>query len=106
MITKKRCVPCQGGVPPLNENEINNFIKELDVDWQVHENRELQKVYVFKTYKGAMIFVNSVAELAERNNHHPDIYINWTNVEISITSHDMGGVSTRCVNLANQIDNI
>ena len=46
------------------------------------------------------------ANLAEQKNHHPDIYINWCTVEITITSHDMGGVTTNCVNLATGIDKI
>ena len=49
-------------------------------------------------------FVNKIAELAENKNHHPDIQIGWCNVEISITSHDLGGVTNQCVELANEIE--
>lgn len=87
----------------ISPDEIN---KSLANKGWVYKNKMIVKKNTFDTYIKGIQFVNSVAELAERNNHHPDIYINWTNVEISITSHDMGGVSTRCVNLANQIDNI
>tara|TARA_B100000945_G_scaffold154059_1_gene123595 strand:- start:382 stop:651 length:270 start_codon:yes stop_codon:yes gene_type:complete len=87
----------------ISPDEIN---KSLANKGWVYKNKVIVKQITFDTYIKGIQFVNSVAELAERNNHHPDIYINWTNVEISITSHDMGGVSTRCVNLANQIDNI
>ena len=51
-------------------------------------------------------FVQNIAVLAEAQNHHPDINIGWCKVDISITSHDLGGVSTKCVNLALGIDNI
>ena len=87
----------------ISPDEIN---KSLANKGWVYKNKVIVKQITFDTHIKGIQFVNSVAELAERNNHHPDIYINWTNVEISITSHDMGGVSTRCVNLANQIDNI
>tara|TARA_B100001250_G_scaffold89506_1_gene74237 strand:+ start:110 stop:379 length:270 start_codon:yes stop_codon:yes gene_type:complete len=87
----------------ISPDEIN---KSLANKGWVYKNKMIVKKITFDTYIKGIQFVNIVAELAERNNHHPDIYINWTNVEISITSHDMGGVSTRCVNLANQIDNI
>ena len=87
----------------ISPDEIN---KSLANKGWLYKNKMIVKKNTFDTYIKGIQFVNSVAELAERNNHHPDIYINWTNVEISITSHDMGGVSTRCVNLANQIDNI
>ena len=50
--------------------------------------------------------VNKIAELAEAQNHHPEIFIGYCNVDISISSHDLGGVSTKCVNLALGIDNI
>ena len=49
-------------------------------------------------------FVTKIAELSEINNHHPDIIINWCKVNVSITSHDMGGVTTKCINLATGID--
>ena len=49
-------------------------------------------------------FINKLAKLAEINNHHPDITIGWCRVDISISSHDMGGVTTKCVNLAINID--
>ena len=53
---------------------------------------------------GSISFVRKIADLAENHNHHPEIYIGWRKVEISITSHDMGGVTTKCVNLATGID--
>ena len=87
----------------ISPDEINKSL--ANKGWTYIE-KMIVKEFTFDTYIKGIQFVNSVAELAERNNHHPDIYINWTNVEISITSHDMGGVSTRCVNLANQIDNV
>ena len=48
--------------------------------------------------------MQKIAELAEKNNHHPDIYIGWCKADISITSHDLDGVTTNCVNLAIGID--
>ena len=104
MITEKKCVPCQGGFPPLNENEINNFIKEIDVDWEVHENRELQKEYVFKTYKQTMIFVNSIAVLAEDEGHHPFIHINYQNVLVILFTHKISGLRENDFILASKCD--
>ena len=51
-------------------------------------------------------FIKEIAILAEQKNHHPDIFIGWCKVDISITSHDLGGVTTNCVNLALGIDSI
>ena len=50
-------------------------------------------------------FVNELAKIAEKNNHHPDIIIGWCKVTISFTSHDLGGVSTECMNMAKTVEN-
>ena len=106
MITEKKCVPCQGGFPPLNKNEINNFIKEIDVDWEVHGNRELQKEYVFKTYKEAMIFANSIAALAEDEGHHPFIHINYKTVRLILFTHKINGLHENDFILAYKCDEL
>ncbi|RPG62594.1 MAG: 4a-hydroxytetrahydrobiopterin dehydratase [Flavobacteriaceae bacterium TMED238] len=87
----------------ISPDEINKSL--ANKGWTYIE-KMIVKEFTFDTFINGIQFINSVAELAERNNHHPEININWTNVKISITYHDMGGVSTRCVNLANKIDNI
>ena len=53
-----------------------------------------------------MEFINKIAPLAERVNHHPDINLGYCKVEVSIHSHDLGGVTTKCINLATAIDSI
>ena len=60
----------------------------------------------FDTYMQGIDFIQKISESSERNNHHPDIYIGWCKVDISITSHEMGGVTTNCVNLTTGIDHI
>ena len=87
----------------ISPDEINKSL--ANKGWTYIE-KMIVKEFTFDTFINGIQFINSVAKLAERNNHHPEININWTNVKISITYHDMGGVSTRCVNLANKIDNI
>ena len=87
----------------ISPDEINKSL--ANKGWTYIE-KMIVKEFTFDTFINGIQFINSVAELAERNNHHPEININWNNVKISITYHDMGGVSTRCVNLANKIDNI
>ena len=87
----------------ISPDEINKSMSNYG--WK-YENKKISKSYSFKTYINGIEFVQKIAELAEKNNHHPDIYIGWCNVYISITSHDLGGVTTNCVNLAKGIDNI
>ena len=72
-------------------------------EWE-YSNGHISKSYKFETYMDGIEFVRKIADLAERNNHHPDIKIGWCTVQISITSHEMNGVTTKCVNLATGID--
>tara|TARA_B100000029_G_scaffold446970_1_gene468426 strand:+ start:232 stop:507 length:276 start_codon:yes stop_codon:yes gene_type:complete len=74
-------------------------------NWQ-YKNNKIYKSYSFKTYIEGVDFINRIVKVAERNNHHPDIFLTWCKVEISITSHDLGGVTTKCINLATSIENI
>ena len=85
----------------LNENQIKKFI--INDDWNFN-NESIDKNFKFTSYMDGIKFVNKIAELAEQKNHHPDILIGWCNVNVSITSHDMDGVTNQCVELANEID--
>ena len=73
--------------------------------WDYAE-KKISKLFTFDAYMEGIQFVQKISVLAEAQNHHPDINIGWCKVGISITSHDLGGVSTKCVNLALGIDNI
>ena len=101
---KKKCVPCQGGIPPLNNKQINNFIKELDSDWEVYESKEIRKEYIFKTYREVIVFVNNVAELAEDEGHHPFIHINYKKVLIILFTHKISGLHENDFVLASKCD--
>ena len=68
--------------------------------------KKILKSYNFNAYMDGINFVQQIAELSERNNHHPEISIGWCLVAINITSHNLGGVTTNCVNLATGIDHI
>ena len=85
----------------LNEKQIKKLIK--NDDWNFN-NESINKNFKFTLYMDGIKFVNEIAELAENKNHHPDISIGWCNVNVSITSHDTGGVSNQCIELANEID--
>lgn len=67
---------------------------------------KLEKTYKFKDFEQAMDFVNKVAKIAEKQNHHPDITIKFNKVELSITDHEKGGVSEKCHKFTNAVDKI
>ena len=87
----------------ISQDEIQ---KSLSNRGWVYKDKKIGKSYSFESYMDGIGFVQKIAELAERNNHHPDITIGWCKVEILMTSHEMGGVTTNCVNLAMGIDRI
>tara|TARA_B100000029_G_C16954008_1_gene733676 strand:+ start:301 stop:570 length:270 start_codon:yes stop_codon:yes gene_type:complete len=73
--------------------------------WSFSDNK-ICKVFEFESYLDGVEFINKIAPIAERLNHHPDINLGYCKVEISIHSHDLGGVTTKCINLATSIDSI
>ena len=87
----------------ISPDEINKSLSNKG--WE-YVDKKIFKSFTFDTYMDGINFVQQIAELSERNNHHPEISIGWCFVAINITSHDMGGVTTNCVNLATGIDHI
>ena len=87
----------------ISPDEINKSLASHGWDYA---HKKISKSFSFDAYMDGIQFVQKSAVLAEAQNHHPDITIGWCKVDISITSHDLGGVSTNCVNLALGIDSI
>ena len=106
MFKQNKCVPCQGGIPPLKGAEINSFLKLIDENWSVANEKELSKNFSFKTYSNALAFSNSVAELAENEGHHPYIHINFKNVKIILFTHKIDGLHENDFLMASKIDKL
>ena len=87
----------------ISPDEINKSLSNYG--WE-YVKAKIFKSFKFNTYMEGINFVQEIAKLAELNNHHPDIIIGWCQVDINITSHNMGGVTTNCINLAIGIDHI
>ena len=87
----------------LHPDEVKKSISTYG--WNFSDNK-ICKVFEFKTYLDGVEFINKIAPIAERLNHHPDINLSYCKVEISIHSHDLGGVTTKCINLATAIDSV
>jgi 4a-hydroxytetrahydrobiopterin dehydratase len=102
-LLERECVPCKGGVPPLRGDDIRELLAELD-GWEVVDEHHLRKIYQFKNFREAFAFVNRVSELAEREQHHPDICFGWGRAEITIWTHKIGGLSENDFILAAKID--
>jgi 4a-hydroxytetrahydrobiopterin dehydratase len=86
----------------LSETEVRDRLKALSA-WTLKGNA-IEKTYTFGDFTKSMEFVNRVAALAERADHHPDILIQYDRVTLTLSSHDSGGLTARDFRLAEQID--
>ena len=103
-LTNKKCVPCESGTPPLQQERINELLKEIPL-WAL-KNGHLYKKFKFKNFADAIKFVNSVAEIAEQEGHHPDFCVHYNKVEVEIWTHAVNGLSENDFILAAKIDKI
>ena len=105
-LTKKHCVPCEGGLPPLDRAQVARYAPQTP-DWKAaDDNLSISREFKFKDFAEAMAFVNKVAALANGEGHHPDIYIFYNLVKLTLTTHAMKGLSENDFILAAKIDGI
>ncbi len=105
-LTKAKCKPCQGGVEPLKGEKLEPYQKQLNDGWKVIEEQHLEKEFKFKDFKQALEFTNKVGQLAEEQNHHPDIYLTWGKVRVRIWTHKIGGLHENDFILAAKIEQL
>tara|TARA_B100000927_G_scaffold174224_1_gene140393 strand:+ start:118 stop:435 length:318 start_codon:yes stop_codon:yes gene_type:complete len=105
MDTTKKCIPCQGGVPKLNSEEITQFLSKIDNYWMVEDDR-LFKDFDFNNYDQAVNFANNVVNIANEEEHHPYIHINYKNVRIILFTHKINGLHENDFLMAAKIDKI
>ena len=108
-LSKKKCVPCEGNIPPFNADEIHKYLKKID-GWDVLEDKEknyyIEKNFKFKNYLQSEKFVVSVGKIAETEGHHPDITFGWGYAKIKISTHAIKGLAESDFVLAAKIDKI
>lgn len=102
-LVNKSCSPCQGGVPPLEEKKVIKLLKELGNEWMLNDAGHLYKEYLFKDFREPMAFATRVAEIAEREAHHPDLRIAWGSCTVEIWTHKINGLTENDFILAAKI---
>jgi len=102
-LIEKKCVPCEGGTPPLENEKIQEYLKQVE-GWEVADNKLIKKTFKSKTFRESIDFVNQVAGLAEEENHHPDIIIRYNRVTFELTTHAIKGLSENDFIMASKID--
>lgn len=107
-LTTKECVPCKGGVPTLTDNEILKLAPQVP-EWRVTEVdgiRRLQREFRFADFVSAMSFAVKVGDLAEKEQHHPDLHVAWGKVGVEIWTHKIKGLHENDFILAAKIDKL
>ena len=89
-LSEKKCVACEGNIPPFDTKEIHKYLKKVD-GWNVKDNEDksfyLIKNFKFNNFKESQSFINKVGDIAEQENHHPDISFGWGYCKIKIFTH-------------------
>ena len=108
-LTKKKCLPCEGGLPPLDYEEIHKYLKKVN-GWDVKKDEKkiffIEKKFSFKNFLESQSFINLVGKISENEGHHPDIAFGWGYANIKITTHAVEGLSENDFILASKIDEI
>ncbi|MFK8082391.1 MAG: 4a-hydroxytetrahydrobiopterin dehydratase [Granulosicoccus sp.] len=93
-LSEKRCAPCNGQVPLLPNPRIVELTRQLHDDWLVSDDSTLlQRKFLFKGFAKATYLVNLCVWLADREGHHPDVTFGWGYCHVSLSTHDVGGLT-------------
>ena len=105
-LSELKCKPCSGNTTKLQNKDIDNYLKNLNL-WQLNENNEMIfKKYNFSNFKKAMNFALKVGDISEVEGHHPDISLGWGYCLIMIHTHAIKGLSVNDFILASKIEKI
>lgn len=92
-LADQKCVPCRGGVPPMELAKAQEMLKQLARGWQLNKEGHLERLYTFKDFAQALDFVNKVGAVAEAEGHHPDLYLAWGKCKVEIWTHKISGLT-------------
>jgi len=101
-LARSKCKPCEGGVDPLKPEEVRHLLGQLQ-DWAL-DGATIAKSYSFKNHYQAVAFVNAVAWISHREDHHPDIALGYNTCRVSYTTHAAGGLSVNDFICAAKVD--
>ena len=104
-LSEKRCLPCEGGVKPLDRAMAETLLKQLGSQWKLSaDGKQIQGAFEFKNYYRTTAFVNAAAWIAHSEDHHPDIAFGYKTVNITYWTHAIGGLSENDFICAAKVD--
>ena len=102
---RKNCIKLNSNSIPLRLEEIDNYLSKVN-SWSLVSKKYIEKNFVFKNFKESLHFVSEVSDIAENENHHPDISFGWGYAKISLFSHDLDGLHKNDFIVASKIDKL
>ena len=105
-LARKTCKPCSEETPPLEGGRLREFAAQLSDDWRVVSEHHLERDFAFDDFQQALEFTNRIGEIAEKENHHPDIFLTWGKVGLKIWTHNIDGLSESDFILAAKLDEV
>lgn len=106
-LAKKRCVPCEGGTPPLDRDTVSQLHKLLRNEWKVNaDGKSIQALFTFKNYYQTTAFVNAIAWMAHREDHHPDISFGYKTCTVLFSTHAADGLTENDFICAAKVDEL
>jgi 4a-hydroxytetrahydrobiopterin dehydratase len=101
-LAAKKCKPCEGGVSPLTPSEAADLLGQVK-GWRL-DNNVISRQYEFKNYYQTMAFVNAVAWLSHREDHHPDLLVGYNRCRVDYSTHAAGGLTENDFICAAKVD--
>lgn len=93
-LAEKRCIPCEGGVKPLDRAAAEKLMAQLGAQWKLSaDSKQIHGTFEFKNYYRTTAFVNAVAWIAHNEDHHPDIAFGYKTATVTYWTHAIGGLS-------------
>jgi 4a-hydroxytetrahydrobiopterin dehydratase len=103
-LRKKKCKPCEGGIPPMTLEEATEMQKEVPL-WEVIDHgNAIRRILTFANHYEVMAFVNGVAWISHREDHHPNVFAGFSRCELVYTTHAVDGLTENDFICAAKVD--
>jgi 4a-hydroxytetrahydrobiopterin dehydratase len=89
---KRDCAPAEAGARPLRGARLKALRAQLGASWKLVRGRSLEREFKFKDFRAALAFTNRAGAVAEKQGHHPDVFLSYGKVRLSLSTHDIGGL--------------
>ena len=105
-LSARDCIPCEGGVPPLSQEESEAFLVQIHRDWELVENHHLTRKLEFPDFASALEFTNLLGEICEQQSHHADFELGWGKLVAVIYTHKIDALTESDFVLAAKFDGV